>query len=180
MFGKRILLPSLSLLLTVIAIGGLLVSGFLGSSKLTALCYGTHPLPVRLRWCLLHPHFMQTVGKMGFVVSVVGSVLTVWLLHKTDTPKIAWSRLAGIGWATLLIAGVLFGLVLGTALFPLLPSLVKGNSLGQIKSVLSGLLLCVPILAGLCFVFIAPLFSLIVLLGRLQTAAPVRQPPHVL
>lgn len=180
MSSERVLFPSLSLLFTVVAFGIVFASGFLGSSHLMNLFYGASPLPVWLRWYLFHSSLVQAVVRAGFIVSVLGSVLTLWLLHKTDTPGTAWNRLAAIGWTTLWATGLLFGLVLGGALFPLIPSLVKGNLPGQIKPVLSGLLLSVPIVAGLCFVFVASPFSLIVLLGRLKTAAPVRQPPHVL
>ena len=180
---RNIQFPFLALLLTILAFTLVLAVSFLDSPPFARLLQGQTPffsLPVWLRYCLLHPALLKTLARIGFGFSLLGAMLTLFLLLKTEPPNIAYRHLAGIGWAVLLMTGVLAGLALGNVLFPMVRVLVGGNPIGQLKGVLVMLLPSVPAIAALNFVVITIPFSFVKIVARLKASAPARQTSHVL
>jgi len=130
--------------------------------------------PSWLRWCLLNPLLLRPLEQTGFGASVLGAMTTLFLLFRTEPPRAAYSQLAGIGWAVLLLTGMLFGMVMGNTLFPVIPALVGGSVTGQltrVAKVLLSLLPGVPILCAFVFVVITLPFSLVKIRGRFKAAA---------
>ena len=134
--------PSLTLLFTILAFSLALFSGFLNSRALIRLLQGQtsfYSLPFWLHYCLRHPLLLKTLARAGFSLSLLGSMLTLFLLLKTEPPTAAYRHLAGIGWAVLLMTELLFGLALGDVLFPMILALVKGRWISQLWNVFANL-----------------------------------------
>ena len=177
------LLPFLALLLTILAFAVAFFSGFLNSPSLVRLLQGPtasfYSLPFWLRYCLLHPLLLKVLGRAGCGFSVLGSMLTLFLLLKTEPLNVAFKHLAGIGWSVLLMTGLLFGVALGDILFPMIPALVKGKWISQLLNVFVQLLPAGPVLAAFFFVAVTIPFSF-VQIARRRSSATARPMPHVL
>ena len=185
MHRKRVLYPFLVLLVTTLAFTLVLFSVFLSSSGLFRLLQGPtasfYSLPFWLRYCLLHPLLLKTLARVGFGVSVLGAMLTLFLLLKTEPPNVAYQYLAGIGWAVLLMTVIPFGILIGTLVLSVVSrSLSWGGLAGQLRSLLPGLPKAVVSLFALSFVVVTTPFSLSKIIGRIRASTPARQPPHVL
>ncbi len=183
--NRRILFPFLALLFTTLVFALVFFSGFLSSTVFVRLLQGPtasfYSLPTWLRYCLLHPALLTTFGRIGFGFSVLGSMLTLFLLLKTEPPNIAYQHLAGIGWAVLLMTVIPFGIVIGTLILSVVSRpLSWGGLAGQLRSLLPGLPKAVVSLFALSFVVVTIPFSLSKIIGRIRASTPVRQPPHVL
>lgn len=185
MHRKQVLYPFLALLVTTLAFTLVLFSVFLSSSGLFRLLQGPtasfYSLPFWLRHCLLHPALLKTLARVGFGVSLLGAMLTLFLLLKTEPPNKAYGHLAGIGWAMLLMTVIPFGIFFGTMVLSVVSrSLSWGGLAGQLRSLLPDLPKAVVSLFAFSFVVVIIPFSLSKIIGRLRASAPARQTPHVL
>ena len=180
---KRLHYPSLALLVTILAFALVLFSSFLNSSPLVRLVQGTasfSSLPAWFRYCLLHPVQWKTLGRLGFCCSLFGAMLTLWLLLKTEPLHVAYERLKGIGGAVLLLTGVFFATVLGTAVFPAISAVVNGGGMRQLTTICLKFLPAAPFLCAFWFVVITIPFSLMQIASRSRSSTAARQTPHVL
>ena len=184
--NQRILFPFLVLLFTTLAFALVLFISFLNSSLLARLLQGPtafHSLPSWLRYCLLHPMLLKTVFRAGFGFSVLGSMLTLFLLLKSEPPEKAYGHLAGIGWAVLLVTGAFFVLILGLASVMIHTNLHRFSPSGQ-QLYLNSLAIdsgkALLAIGALVFVIAAIISSLGIICGRMKKQAPARQTPHVL
>ncbi len=182
--NRIILFPFLALLFTTLAFALVMSVVFLSSPVFVRLLQGPtpfHSLPSWLRCCLLHPLLLKTLGRLGFGFSVLGAMLTLFLLLKSEPPEKACGHLAGIGWALLLMTVIPFGIFFGTMILSVVSrSLSWGGLAGQLSSLLPDLPKAVVILFAFSLVVVTIPFSLIKILGRIRASAPARQTSHVL
>lgn len=180
---RRVLFPFLALLFTLAAFALVMFCAFLGSSPFVRLVQGTisfYSLPSWFRYCLLHPALIKTLGRLGFYFSILGAMLTLWLLLKTEPLDVAYGRLKGIVGAVLLMTGLFLGIVLGGAIFATIPALVNGGVTRQLTAIFLMFLPAVPPLCAFWFIVITIPFSLAQIAGRSRAFGAAHPTPHVL
>ena len=190
MHSKRVILPLLSLIATIVSFALVMLCGLVKSSFVILLFGQMTPLNLLPRWLhyfLSHPVLLKTLARAGLGFSVLSAVLTLYLLLRTELPNTASKHLAGIGWVVLLMTGGIVGPVVLFAGISVYPTLFPHHNFGSWSGIGSflGYMLSIYgpatlLFGALVFVVSTMLSSLIKIWGRLKTPAPAQAPDSVL
>jgi hypothetical protein len=112
---RRILLPLMFMVLTILCFGATMVSAALDSNSLIRLSL-THPMQVSYHhgwfyYCLMHPAMLKTVGRGGMGASILSSTLTLASLCKGASSAAVREHIKRVGRIVIIAAGI------GTVLF---------------------------------------------------------------
>ncbi len=186
MKARRIYFPALSLFVTLCAC---LVPLFWFC---VIIASGVSPLP-HPHWltvCLRNSTALGRTALAGTGIAALGSIFTLWLLLKTETPVTARFHLKNIITGVLFGAGgglLLGGLSMGIAFLQAFQAARGLNRLGSIETFAKIALIAMPLMAMvfgvLCLVGMVVPYALFTLVARARqpSSAPplaAAQPPH--